>query len=313
MQGSALDFPRIDSGNGDYMALSSMTGFATSSGEKDGLYWQWEIKSVNGKALDLRCRLPSGFETFEATARSILAQHIKRGNLQVTLTLSGSVSREAIVVNEAVLEQVLAIAEKLRDRIGGVPLSAVDLMGLRGVLDVVQSTQTDAEIATRLTDVSGSLEKAAAALDVARRAEGARLATVILAQLEKIESLVIAARDCPARSVEAIRLRLQEQVTKLLDTGAGFDKDRLHQEAILIATRADIQEELDRLFAHLEAARALIVSPEPAGRKFDFLAQEFNREANTLCSKALDKTLTAIGLELKTVIDQMREQVQNIE
>jgi uncharacterized protein (TIGR00255 family) len=295
------------------MSLSSMTGFATSSGEKDGLYWQWEIKSVNGKALDLRCRLPSGFEALEATARSILAQHIKRGNLQVTLTLSGSVSREAIVVNEAVLEQVLAIAEKLRDRIGGVPLSAVDLMGLRGVLDVVQSTQTDAEIAARLTDVSGSLEKAAVALDVARRAEGARLAAVILAQLEKIESLVVAARDCPARSVEAIRLRLHEQIARLLDTGVGFDKDRLHQEAILIATRADIQEELDRLFAHLEAARALIVSPEPAGRKFDFLAQEFNREANTLCSKALDKTLTAIGLELKTVIDQMREQVQNIE
>jgi uncharacterized protein (TIGR00255 family) len=295
------------------MALSSMTGFATSSGEKDGLYWQWEIKSVNGKALDLRCRLPSGFEALEATARSILAQHIKRGNLQVTLTMSGSVSREAVVVNEAVLEQILAIAEKLRDRVGGVPLSALDLMGLRGVLDVVQSTQTEAEIAAQLIDVSGSLEKAAVALDVARRAEGARLATVILAQLEKIEGLVIAARDCPARSVEAIRLRLQEQIAKLLDAGAGFDKDRLHQEAILIATRADIQEELDRLFAHLEAARALIVSPEPAGRKLDFLAQEFNREANTLCSKALDKTLTAIGLELKTVIDQMREQVQNIE
>jgi uncharacterized protein (TIGR00255 family) len=295
------------------MALSSMTGFATSSGEKDGLYWQWEIKSVNGKALDLRCRLPSGFEALEATARSILAQHIKRGNLQVTLTTSGSVSPETVVVNEAVLEQVLAIAEKLRDRIGGVPLSAVDLMGLRGVLDVEQSTQTEAEIATRLADVSGSLEKAAVALDVARREEGARLATVILAQLEKIEGLIIAARDCPARSIEAIRLRLQEQIAKLLDIGAGFDKDRLHQEAILIATRADIQEELDRLFAHLDAARALIVSPEPAGRKFDFLAQEFNREANTLCSKALDKTVTAIGLELKTVIDQMREQVQNIE
>jgi uncharacterized protein (TIGR00255 family) len=295
------------------MALSSMTGFATSSGEKDGLYWQWEIKSVNGKALDLRCRLPSGFEALEATARSILAQHIKRGNLQVTLTTSGSVSPETVVVNEAVLEQVLAIAEKLRDRIGGVPLSAVDLMGLRGVLDVEQSTQTEAEIATRLADVSGSLEKAAVALDVARREEGARLATVILAQLEKIEGLIIAARDCPARSIEAIRLRLQEHIAKLLDIGAGFDKDRLHQEAILIATRADIQEELDRLFAHLDAARALIVSPEPAGRKFDFLAQEFNREANTLCSKALDKTVTAIGLELKTVIDQMREQVQNIE
>ena len=142
---------------------------------------------------------------------------------------------------------------------------------------------------------------------------GLILSTVISAQLAKIESLVIAARDCPARSADAIKQRLQDLITRLLDTGANFDKDRLHQEAILIATRADIQEEIDRLFAHLEAARALMVSPEPAGRKFDFLSQEFNREANTLCSKALDKTLTAIGLELKTVIDQMREQVQNIE
>jgi uncharacterized protein (TIGR00255 family) len=295
------------------MALSSMTGFAQSSGEKDGLHWQWEIKSVNGKALDIRCRLPSGFEALEAVVRSTLAQHIKRGNLQVTLSTSGAVTPEAVVVNEAVLEQVLTIAERLRDRIGGVPLSAVSLMGLRGVLDVVQPTQSEAEIAARLADAASSLEKAALALDSARRAEGARLSTVISVQLEKIEKLVVAARDCPARSVEAIKLRMREQVARLLDVGASFDKDRLHQEAILIATRADIQEELDRLFAHLEAARHLMASPEPAGRKFDFLAQEFNREANTLCSKALDKTLTAIGLELKTVIDQMREQVQNIE
>ena len=295
------------------MALSSMTGFAQSSGEKDGLHWQWEIKSVNGKALDIRCRLPSGFEALEAVSRSTLAQHIKRGNLQVTLTTSGAATPEAVVVNEAVLEQVLTIAEKLHDRIGGVPLSAVSLMGLRGVLDVVQPTQTEAEIAARLANVAGSLEIAAVALDTARRAEGARLSTVISAQLVRIEHLVVAARDCPARSVEAIKQRMREHVARLLDVGASFDKDRLHQEAILIATRADVQEELDRLFAHLEAARSLIASPEPAGRKFDFLAQEFNREANTLCSKALDKTLTAIGLELKTVIDQMREQVQNIE
>lgn len=295
------------------MALSSMTGFAQSSGEKAGLHWQWEIKSVNGKALDIRCRLPSGFEAIEATARSTLAQYIKRGNLQVTLTTTGAVALETVVVNQIVLEQVLTVAEKLRGRIGGAPLSAEAIMGLRGVLDMVQPTQTEAEAAARLADVSSSLENAAIALAAARREEGARLSTVISAQLGKIESLVVAARDCPARSVEAIKARLQEQVARLFDTGAGFDKDRLHQEAILLATRADIQEELDRLFAHLEAARALIVSPEPAGRKFDFLAQEFNREANTLCSKALDKTLTAIGLELKTIIDQMREQVQNIE
>lgn len=295
------------------MTLSSMTGFAQSSGEIDGLHWQWEIKSVNGKALDIRCRLPSGFEALEAVARTTLAQHIKRGNLQVTLTTSGTAKAEAVVVNEEVLEQVLAIAEKLRDRIGGMPLNAEALMGLRGVLDVVQPIQTEAEMEMRLADVTRSLAQAAKALNAARNEEGTRLSAVISAQLTKIESLTIAARDCPARSVDAIRMRMKEQVARLLDTGAAFDTDRLHQEAIMIATRADIQEELDRLFGHIEAARALILSPEPAGRKLDFLAQEFNREANTLCSKALDKTLTNIGLELKTTIDQMREQVQNIE
>ncbi len=295
------------------MALSSMTGFAQSSGEKDGLHWQWEIKSVNGKALDIRFRLPSGFEGLETAARASLSQHIKRGNLQVVLTTSGTIAADTVVVNEAVLEQVLGIAERLRDRIGGMPLNAEALMGLRGVLDVVQPLQSEAEMESRVNGVRQSLEVAAKALDKARREEGARLANVLSFQLDKIESLTIAARDCPARSVEAIKARLKEQVARLLETGATFDPDRLHQEAIMISTRADIQEELDRLFGHVEAARALMASPEPAGRKFDFLAQEFNREANTLCSKALDKTLTNIGLELKTVIDQMREQVQNIE
>ena len=186
------------------MALSSMTGFAQSSGEKDGLYWQWEIKSVNGKALDIRCRLPSGFEALEALARTTLSRHIKRGNLQVTLSTSGATASEAVVVNQAVLEQVLGIAEKLRDRIGGAPLNAEALMGLRGVLDVVQPSQSEAAVEARLAVVSSSLEKAATALDAARREEGARLSAVIAAQLEKIESLVSAARDCPARSAEAI-------------------------------------------------------------------------------------------------------------
>ncbi len=295
------------------MALSSMTGFAQSTGEKDGLHWQWEIKSVNGKALDIRFRLPLGFDGLEAAARASLAQHVKRGNLQVVLTTSGTIAADTVVVNEAVLEQVLGIAEKLRDRIGGMPLNAEALMGLRGVLDVVQPIQSEAEAESRLGEVRQSLEVAAKALDMARREEGARLANVLSFQLDKIESLTIAARDCPARSVEAIKARLKEQVVRLLETGATLDPDRLHQEAIMISTRADIQEELDRLFGHVDAARALMASPEPAGRKFDFLAQEFNREANTLCSKALDKTLTNIGLELKTIIDQVREQVQNIE
>ncbi|HTN97085.1 MAG TPA: DUF1732 domain-containing protein, partial [Nordella sp.] len=158
-----------------------------------------------------------------------------------------------------------------------------------------------------------SAEEAFQALAVMRKAEGAKLAAVLGLQLDRIEKLVVAARDNPARSVEAIRARLAEQVSRLMEVNASFDRDRLHQEAVLLATRADIVEEIDRLVAHIDAARALLRSSEPAGRQLDFLAQEFNREANTLCSKASDRTLTATGLELKTVIDQMREQVQNIE
>ncbi len=295
------------------MTLSSMTGFAQSSGEHAGLHWQWEIKSVNGKALDIRCRLPQGYEALEIAARTTLAQHIKRGNLQVSLTTTGITKLESVVVNEAVLEQVVRIAEKLRDRIGGAPLRAEALMGLRGVLEVIEPIPNVEDSAGPLAEVTRGLEAAALALDVSRREEGARLASVLKAQLQKIESLTVAARDNPARSVDAIRARIKEQVGRLLDTGANFDSDRLHQEAVMIATRADIQEEIDRLFGHIEAAEMLMTSPEPAGRKFDFLMQEFNREANTLCSKALDRSLTAIGLELKTTIDQMREQVQNIE
>ena len=211
------------------------------------------------------------------------------------------------------LDQVVKIAEKLRDRIGGVPLSAVDLLGLRGVLEVIQPIQSESEIEARLDHVTASLGAVALSLNLSRREEGTRLAAVLGAQLDKIESLVIAARDCPARSADTIKQRIAEQVARLLDTASNFDANRLHQEAILVAMRADIQEELDRLFAHIEAARSLTASPEPAGRKLEFLAQEFNREANTLCSKALDRTLTSIGLELKTTIDQLREQVQNIE
>jgi uncharacterized protein (TIGR00255 family) len=295
------------------MTLSSMTGFAQSSGDKDGLHWQWEIKSVNGKTLDIRCRLPTGFEMLEAVARTTLSQHFKRGSLQVTLTTSGAPTLEQVVVNETVLDQVVTIAEKLRDRIGGMPLSAVDLLGLRGVLEVIQPIQSESEIEARLDHVTASLGAVALSLNLSRREEGTRLAAVLGAQLDKIESLVIAARDCPARSADTIKQRIAEQVARLLDTASNFDANRLHQEAILVAMRADIQEELDRLFAHIEAARSLTASPEPAGRKLEFLAQEFNREANTLCSKALDKTLTSIGLELKTTIDQLREQVQNIE
>lgn len=295
------------------MTISSMTGFARASGTFGALHWQWEAKSVNGKALDVRCRLPTGFEALETGLRAAVARDMKRGSLQVSLSVSGLAEAESVVLNETVLEQILAAGEKLRDRIGGDALRADVLLSMRGVLDASRPEEDEAVLEARNAAMLKSFDGALKALVASRRAEGTRLASVVNDQLSRIEALAIAARDNPSRSVESIKQRLADQVAKLMETGAAFDRDRLHQEAMLIATRADIQEELDRLFTHVDAAKALLKSGEAIGRKFDFLAQEFNREANTLCAKAIDKSLTAIGLDLKTVIDQMREQVQNIE
>ena len=295
------------------MPLSSMTGYARASASHDGLNWQWEIKSVNGKGLDVRCRLAPGFEALEASVREAVQHYLRRGNLQVTLTTSRGPSHQRLVVNEETLEQALALAERLWQRLGGDPPRAESLLALRGVLDIATPEDSEEAIAVRDTAMLRSFDEALIVLAANRRGEGMRLATVVAAQIDRIEALSIEARDCPARSVEAVRARLLEQVSRLMQASASFDQDRLHQEAVLLATRADIQEEIDRLFAHIEAARKLLAAAEPVGRQFDFLAQEFNREANTLCSKAPDRTLTAIGLELKTVIDQLREQVQNIE
>jgi len=295
------------------MPLSSMTGYGRASGAFDGLHWQWDVKSVNGKALDVRCRLAAGFDGLEPGVRACAMRHLKRGNVQVSLTVSGSAAGETVTVNDTVLDQILGAAERLRERIGGEPVRVDQLLGLRGVIEVREPEIDEAALESRNQAMLASCDVAMAALDGERRAEGGRLAAVVGAQLARIEGLVVAARDCPARSPELIRQRLAEQVARLMETGAGFDAARLHQEAVLIATRVDIQEEIDRLFSHIAAARGLLAANEAVGRKFDFLAQEFNREANTLCSKAADKSLTSIGLELKTVIDQMREQVQNIE
>lgn len=295
------------------MSISSMTGFARSSAALDGLFWQWEIKSVNGKALDVRCRLPNGFEALETPLRNALTQVFRRGNLQVSLSVSGAVAVESVRLNQEVLDQYVAAGETLRSRIGGEPLRADLLLSLRGVVEVTAAPEDEAQTEKRNAAMLASFGEALKALSAARREEGARLQAVLAVQVSRIAELCSAARDNPARTPEAVRARLAEQIARLLETGASFDQDRLHQEAMIIATRADIQEELDRLQSHVEAAFTLLASSDAVGRKFDFLAQEFNREANTLCSKAADRTMTAIGLDLKTVIDQMREQVQNIE
>ena len=295
------------------MPLSSMTAFARASGSHDGLHWQWEVRSVNGKSLDVRSRLAPGFEALEVPVREAIHRRLKRGNLQASLACDRAGASQRLVVNEEALEQATAIAEKLSRRLGGGPPRAETLLGLRGVIDIALPENNEEALAPRNAAMLRSLDGALDALVLARRDEGAKLAGVIAAQIDRIEALTITARDSPARSIEAIRARLAEQVGRLMEVGASFDQDRLHQEAVLLATRADIEEEIDRLLAHIEAARRLLAAPEPVGRQLDFLAQEFNREANTLCSKAPDRALTQLGLELKTVIDQLREQVQNIE
>ncbi len=295
------------------MLLSSMTGFSRASAGLDGVTWQWELKSVNGKALDVRCRLPPGFDALEPQIRLAVLEKLKRGNLQVSLSVSGVTQAETVTINEAVLAQILKAGERLRARIGGEAMRADLVLAMRGVLEIDPTVTDTATLERRNAAIMASFQVALAELEKSRREEGVRLEKLIDAQVRRIAALTIAARDNPARTTEAVKARLAMQIAKLMETGASFDAARLHQEAVLLATRADIQEELDRLMSHVAAARALLDSGAAIGRKFDFLAQEFNREANTLCSKAVDQTMTAIGLDLKTVIDQMREQVQNIE
>jgi uncharacterized protein (TIGR00255 family) len=293
--------------------LISMTGFARSTGVWRDSTWVWELKSVNGKALDLRFRLPNGFDQIETPARAAAALGMKRGNVQINLAMQDRSSESTLKINVPLLDQLAAAAEALRDRLGSAPIQAENLLALRGVLENSEQILTEEDMAERDAALLLSFEHAVKELAIARKDEGDRLSQVLELQLQRIAELTEAARANPARSVEAIRKRIGEQVARLLEQSDSFDPQRLHQEAILLATRADIQEELDRLQSHITAARALMTSKEPVGRKFDFLAQEFNREANTLCSKANDPSLTAIGLDLKTTIDQLREQVQNIE
>ena len=295
------------------MTLASMTGFARSAGNSGDYGWVWELKSVNGKALDVRLRMPTGYDHLEIQSRNAIQNNFKRGNIQASLTIANGKQHEKLSINSEVLDQYLALAKDLHNKLGGEAPRVDNLLVMRGVLEVVTIPIDEAEQAARDNGILSSLDEAVNALNTARSEEGGRLKQTLVDQVTRIAELTQAAAMNPARSAEAIKIRLKEQITNLLEASNSFDPDRLHQEAVMIATRADIQEEIDRLIAHVAAAKELLISKEPVGRKLDFLAQEFNREANTLCSKAGDKSMSAIGLELKTTIDQLREQVQNIE
>lgn len=295
------------------MALSSMTGFARAEGATGTAVWAWEIKSVNSKGLDVKLRLPPGFDGAEPAIRQKIAALVARGSLFASLSVKREGMASEVRVNELVLAQVLDAVKLITERVDARAPSVDGILAIKGVVDVVEPEETEEERAALQAAVLGGLDTALAGLVAMRKAEGAALGVVLNDRLAEIAELKRQAETNPARKPEAIKLKLAESIAAVLETGKAFDPDRLHQEALLLAGKADIREELDRLDAHVAAVAKLMASGGPVGRKLDFLAQEFNRETNTLCSKANDVSLTAIGLELKAVVEQFREQVQNLE
>lgn len=299
------------------MNVQSMTGFSRASGEKAGTVIAWELKSVNGKTIETRLRLPQGFERLEQPSRQAIQKRFSRGNIQATLTIGRAPGAAGgstqPVVNEAFLKDVAGLARRLTEQFGLAPARADGLLALRGVLDIPETIETDEARTETDAAVLAVLETALAGLESARGAEGEALRLLLLGNIDAIEVLTARAEADPAREPATIRARLAEQLRLLMEAAPALDEGRLHMEAAFLATKADIREEIDRLRTHIASGRALLAAGGAIGRKLDFLAQEFNRESNTLCSKSNAGSVTAIGLELKAVVDQFREQVQNLE
>lgn len=300
------------------MAINSMTGFARSEGlALDGrLSWVWELRSVNGKGLDVRLRLPPGLEALEPQVRKAAANGLSRGNLNITLSIATTGSANGYRVNESLLDTLIEIATRKGATCADVvaPARLDGLMAVKGVVEAADpEPQSKEEQQDRADALLDGFNLALARLVEARAAEGAHLAALMADQIKTIEGLTAAASASSAVQPDALKARLKAQVDALLGASPALPEDRLVQEVALIATKADIREELDRLTAHVGQGRDLLKNGSPCGRKFEFLSQEFNREANTLCSKSTDTALTQIGLDLKAVIDQFREQIQNVE
>jgi len=296
------------------MNLQSMTGFARAVADHEGVSVSWEVKSVNGKNVELRLRLPAGVERLEPVLRQAVQKRFSRGNFQASLTVGRAAgSQIQPVVNEAFLRDVAGLAKRLEEQFGVGPATADGLLSLRGVFEVPEASESEEFRAILDAVVLKAFAAALDELEVARQSEGAALRQLLLDQIEEIQALVLRAEADPSREPAAIRQKLTEQVRLLLDASTNLDESRLHMEAAFLATKADIREELDRLKTHVDSGRALLRNGGAIGRKLDFLAQEFNRESNTLCSKSNAAAITAIGLELKSVVDRFREQVQNLE
>lgn len=294
------------------MTIASMTGFARGTGITPFGRYSWEIKAVNAKGLDLRLRLAQGFDAIEPEARALVAKALSRGTVYATLTLQRDTAAPDIRVNLALLNKLVAslTAIDLQGRLA--PATLDGLLAVRGIVEVSEAEDDAAAIEAARAGVLAGLESALVSLVAMRRGEGEVLARLLGEKLDRIKALTAAAGDSPALAPEAIRARLSQSIA-LLAGHANFDENRLHQEALILAVKSDIREELDRLLAHAEAARVLLAKGGAVGRRLDFLAQELGREASTLCAKSNDASLTEIGLELRVEIEQFREQIQNLE
>ncbi|MEP5780844.1 MAG: YicC/YloC family endoribonuclease [Hyphomicrobiales bacterium] len=299
------------------MSLQSMTGYSSQDGtieiESTSFQWTWNIRSVNGKSLDIRLRLPPFLNELDQVARRIFPEKLSRGNIHANLQLETTRNDGALSVNEEILEAVLTLSKKLSLEHDVPPISMDALLSTRGVLDTNNNDDV-LEDKTGLVDaVLKDLDRTLDLLVASRASEGAALHTILEETLNEIEKLVVAARDAPERTASSIGAKFEEQIKQLMKGDHEFSEERLYQEALIMAAKVDIKEEIDRLVAHVASARELLASSEPVGRRLDFLTQEFNREANTVCSKANDIAITNIGLALKATIEQFREQVQNVE
>lgn len=295
------------------MPLQSMTGFARIEGFNEIANWAWEIRSLNGKGLDFRLRIPSGNDALQPQIRKLVAGHFKRGNLQITLVVDLPGAQSLPVVNQPALESVMAAIKSMQSNFDCPPPAAEHILRIKGVMETGEARDNTEESAGLNEPLIQDFNKLLEELEVSRTNEGLDICNFLNEQLNQLENLTQTIKDDPSRSTDQIRQRLVTQLALLLENSNGLDPDRLHQEAAILATRADLAEELDRLKVHVGAARQLLAGEGPVGRKLDFICQEFNRECNTICSKSNAVAVTNAGLDMKVVIDQFREQVQNLE
>jgi len=291
-----------------------MTGFARASEQFGNYNWTWEVRSVNGKGLDVRMRIPSGFDALDLPSRKAISQKFKRGNVSVSLNISHTQEQSGYRVNQELLKQLVEVMKTVEADVPGVAAPSVDgLMGLRGVIEPVEDVESEEEREEAQAKILASFAEALTDLAENRGAEGARMEEVLVGHIDEIAVLCDKAEACASTQPDMLRQRLVRQLKDVMEDLPDLNEERIAQEAAVLMTKADVREELDRLRAHIEGAKELLAKGSPCGRKLDFLCQEFNREANTMCSKAQDVEMTRIGLDLKTVIEQFREQVQNIE